>query len=97
MEKFHRAPWLERYELSRSFIAERYQQFAERMIYAECPDGLPPERRAYWDEWCDSRVQASAEVPWMTHEKAKLELARIKDKSDESQKSLIDEIEALYG
>lgn len=96
MEKFHRAPWLERYELSRSFTEERYQQFAERMIYAECPDGLPPTRRAYWDEWCASRLQASAEVPWMTREKAKLELARIRDESDGSQKNLIDEIEAFY-
>jgi exodeoxyribonuclease-1 len=92
MEKFHRAPWLERYELSRGFTEERYQQFAERMIYAECPDGLPHERRAYWGEWGASRVQASAEVPWMTYEKAKLELVGIRKEYEGSQQVLICEI-----
>lgn len=95
MEKFHRAPWLERYELSRGFTEERYQKFAERLIYAERPDGLPPERRSYWGDWCVSRVQASGDVPWMTYEKAKLELAGIRDKSEDSQKGLIDEIEVF--
>ena len=96
MEKFHRAPWLERYELSRGFTDERYQQFAERLIYAECPEGLPPARRSYWGEWCASRLQATDEVPWMTREKAKLELAGIRDGSDDSQRGLIDEIEVFY-
>lgn len=96
MEKFHKVPWAERYALSRSFTDERYQHFAERLIYAECPEGLPAERKAALDEWRHRRVSASDDVPWLTITKAKLEIDGIVAKAQDSHRGLVDEIVKFY-
>jgi exodeoxyribonuclease-1 len=96
MEKFHAVPWTERYALSQKFADKRYREFAERLVYAEHPDGLPRERREALDQWRLDRVSAEGDVPWLTLRKAKLELEEIAAKSDEGYRDLISEITEFY-
>ncbi len=96
MERFHNVPWAERHALSQAFEDERYRQFAERLIYAEYPDGLLDERKAALDLWREERISASGDVPWLTLEKAKLELEEIAAEAQESHRELIQEIVEFY-
>lgn len=96
MERFHKVPWAERHALSLAFEDDRYQNFAERLIYAEHPDGLPADRKAALDQWWQERVSATGEVPWLTFQKAKLELEEISAKAEEAHRDLVAEISELY-
>jgi exodeoxyribonuclease-1 len=96
MERFHALPWPDRYALSQGFEDERYRQFATRLIYVECPDGLPAERKAALDEWRLSRISETADVPWLTIEKAKLELVKIKSMAKAEDDRLIADIVEHY-
>jgi exodeoxyribonuclease-1 len=96
MERFHQVSWAERHTLSQAFEDERYRQFAERLIYAEYPDGLPVERRTALDQWRREKVSATNEVPWLTLQKAKLELEKIITKAEEGHHGLVAEISELY-
>ena len=76
MEAFHKTPWHGRYEIAQRFSDAKYREFAERIIYAEAPDGLPPERRTALDGWHRERHTTEDEVPWLTIKKAQEELHR---------------------
>ena len=93
METFHKVPWDKRYEVAQRFSDARYREFAERIIYAEFPDGLPPERQAALKDWHRERHTTADEVPWLTINKAQEELAAIKDQMVSEQASLMAEIE----
>ena len=96
MERFHAAAWVERYELSRGFEDSRYQQFAERLLYAEYPEGLPTDKRLALDEWTRARIFATGDVPWLTYEKAKIELEEIRGMAEEAHRDLVKEISEQY-
>ena len=92
MEVFHKAPWDERYDIAQRFSDARYREFAERIIYAEASNGLPPERHAALTGWHRERHLSEDDVPWLTIKKAQDELAKIKDqmvtdKTDESDET----------
>jgi len=93
MEDFHRAPWSERYALLSRFDDRRYQEFGERIIYAEAPDTLPPERLTALKAWHRERHTTEDEVPWLTIKKAQDELATIKDEVTDEGALLVAEIE----
>ena len=92
MERFHETPWPERYALSQSLEDARYREFAERIIHAEHPECIPPERRAALDQWCRSRLIADGDVPWMTGAKARAELEELKVSAGEQHAGLMAEI-----
>lgn len=92
MERFHETPWPERYALSQSLEDARYREFAERIIHAEHPKCIPPERRAALDQWCRSRLVADGDVPWTTVAKAKKELEELKIATGEEHAGLMAEI-----
>jgi exodeoxyribonuclease-1 len=93
MEKFHQAPWPDRYGLAQGFEDARYREFAERIVYAERPDNLPAERRAALDEWCRARLIAEGDVPWLTIGKARAELESLRAKEGAVHPDLLNEIE----
>jgi exodeoxyribonuclease-1 len=97
MEKFHQAPWPDRYALAQGFEDARYCEFAERVIYAEHPDGLPIERRAALGEWCRERFITEGDVPWMTIAKARKGLDELKNADGEQHADLIAEITDYLG
>jgi len=97
MEAFHKTPWHGRYEIAQSFSDNRYQEFAERLIYAEAPDGLPRERRTALDSWHRERHLTEGDVPWLTIEKAREELAEIKAQIVVDEAGLVAEIEEYLG
>jgi exodeoxyribonuclease-1 len=92
MEKFHQAPWRDRYAMAQGFEDARYREFAERIVYAEYPDGLPATRRAELDEWRRERFIAEGDVPWMTIAKAREELNELKNTATEQHADLIAEV-----
>jgi exodeoxyribonuclease-1 len=96
MEKFHAAPWADRHGLAQKFEDDRYREFAERIIYAEFPAGLPAERKTAFDAWKSVRLLAGEDVPWMTMTKAKVELEKLKSRIDEHNSGLYAEIAEHY-
>ena len=97
MEAFHKTPWHGRYEIAQRFSDARYEEFAERIIYAESPDHLPQERHAALKGWHRERHIAEDDVPWLTIKKAQDELAAIKDQLAADEAALVAEIEEYLG
>ena len=97
MEVFHRAPWDERYDIAQKFSDARYRKFAERIIYAEAPNGLPPERQTALKSWHRERHTIEDDVPWLTIKKANEELIAIKDQMIAEEALLMAEIEEYIG
>jgi len=93
METFHKSPWQGRYEIALQFSDRRYQEFAERIIFSESPDGLPLERRRVLENWRRDRHTTEQKVPWMTVKKAQQELAAIKEEMAVDDVALLAEIE----
>jgi exodeoxyribonuclease I len=96
MEDFHRLPWPQRYALLSRFDDRRYEEFGERIIYAEHPEGLPPERLEALKAWHRDRHLTEDDVPWQTIKKARDELQQIKDEiaaDQTNETALIAEIE----
>lgn len=93
MDQFHKTPWHGRYEIAQRFSDRRYREFAERIIYAEAPHELPPERRTDLDGWHRERHLVEDEVPWLTIKKAGDELAEIKAQAIAEEAALVAEIE----
>jgi exonuclease I len=96
MEKFHATSWVDRHGLVQKFEDDRYREFAERLIYAEAPDCLPPERKAAFDTWKAARHSGDVDALWMTASKARMELEKLKSRVDESNSALYAEIAAIY-
>jgi hypothetical protein len=94
MGKFHLAPWPERYALAQGFEDSRYREFAERIIFAEHPQGLPEDRRSALAEWCSSRLSTDDETSWMTFTKAAAELESLRGEHTVASPELFGEIEA---
>jgi exodeoxyribonuclease I len=92
MEDFHRVPWPEKYALLSSFDDRKYQEFGERIIYAEFPECLPAERHVAMQAWHRERHLAD-DVPWLTVKKAQEELAALKSESGAEEANLLLEIE----
>jgi hypothetical protein len=88
-----RRPWHGRYDIAQRFTDARYREFTERIIYAEAPDGLPPERRTALDGWHRERHMTEDDVPWLTLKKAQEELVAIKDDMAAEESALVVEIE----
>jgi exodeoxyribonuclease I len=93
METFHKAPWHRRYEIAQQFSDSRYQEFAERIIYSEAPDGLPLGRRTALESWHHDRHTTELEVPWLTVKKAQNELTYFKGAMAADEATLLAEIE----
>ena len=91
MDQFHKTPWHGRYEIAQRFSDARYREFAERIIYAEAPDGLPPERHTALTGWHRERHAIEDDVPWLTIKKAQDELAKLKDQmvADKAEETVI--------
>jgi exodeoxyribonuclease-1 len=93
MEAFHKTPWHGRYEIAQRFSDAKYREFAERIIYAEAPNGLPPERQVALKAWHRERHTTDGDVPWLTVKKAQEELAALKSESLPEDAGLLLEIE----
>lgn len=93
MEDFHRVSWPERYALLQRFDDRRFQEFGERIIYAEFPDGLPLERRIAVASWLRERHITLEDAPWLTIAKAKTDLLKIRADAAVEEAALIEEIE----
>ena len=46
LDRFHAAPWSERWSIAKQFEDKRLKQLARRLIYFEQPDALPPSQQA---------------------------------------------------
>jgi len=93
MDDFHRAPWSERHALLSQFDDRRFQEFGERIIYSEFPEGLPPERLTALTAWHRERYSTDDNVPWLTLTKARAELEGIKTQDGAIEVGLWTEIE----
>jgi exodeoxyribonuclease-1 len=93
MGRFHQAPWPERYALAQGFEDNRYREFAERIIFAEHPQGLPEDRRSALADWCSSRLSTDDETSWMTFTKAAAKLESLRDEQTVVNPELFGEIE----
>lgn len=92
MEDFHRVPWPDRYALLSRFDDRKYQEFGERIIFAEFPEGLPPQRQVAMKAWHHERHTTDDDVPWLTVKKAQEELAALKSESLLEDADLLAEI-----
>lgn len=97
MEEFHRTTWPERYALLSRFDDRKYQEFGERIIYSEFPEGLPSERHAAMKAWHRERHTTDDDVPWHTLRKAQGELAEIRDEMTDEETVLVAEIGEYLG
>lgn len=96
MEDFHRAPWQEKHRLLEQFEDIRFLEFGERILYAEFPSGLPPERLAYMKAWHRQRYHSKDDVPWLTISKGIAELEAARTNAPASQAALIEEIDEYF-
>ncbi len=94
MERFHRAPWSDRYELCQKFSDPKYRKFGERLIFAEYPAGLPEEKRLELQRWCEERHLTKEECRWMTRHKAMDEITRLR--ATGADHALLEEISAYF-
>lgn len=92
MEQFHRAPHPAKLEICERFEDPRFGEFGLRLIYADNPDHLPPEKRAEIEAVMYARFGHPGEAPWMTFTKATQEIAELRANS--SDHILLNEIEA---
>jgi exodeoxyribonuclease-1 len=93
MEEFHNTSWAARFALLERFEDRRYQEFGERILYAEFPEGLPPERVTTLKSWHHQRHATEEKVPWLTLALAKEELKTIRLEALLEDHPLMDEIE----
>lgn len=91
MERFHRRPWQERYELCDELDDERFAELGRRLIYVEQPDALPDAMRARLDHWVADRMLTDADVPWTTIPKALQEVDDLRGRGLEDEQ-VLDEI-----
>jgi exodeoxyribonuclease-1 len=78
MEQFHKTPWIGRCELVQGFEDGRFRELAERLVYNEHPEVLPPDRRAAFDSWRRERFAETGKVPWLTLSAARVELDELR-------------------
>jgi exodeoxyribonuclease-1 len=78
MEQFHKTPWIGRCELVQGFEDARFRELAERVVYNEHPELLPPDRRAALDSWRRERFLTESAAPWFTLLAARAELDELR-------------------
>ena len=85
----------ERYKLSKEFEDKRLREISYRIIFSECPDILPDEKQKERKQFIHAKVfSTTGKEDWCTIDKAKDELAKIKDSNKYvNHKDYIDEIE----
>jgi exodeoxyribonuclease I len=66
MEQFHSATWEERVKLIEQLEDKRFRDLGYRLIFVERPSVLTAEKREGMDLWCNERLNAFGEVPWLT-------------------------------
>jgi exodeoxyribonuclease-1 len=93
MARFHQTPWVDRYVLAQAFEDARYRAFAERLIFAEHPAGLPADQQAALRLWQRDRFIAGDDVGWMTLVKAQKELEELRTEENAAHANLLSEIE----
>src|ERR1022692_2704331 len=96
MDKFHRAHWEARFALVERFEDGRFRELAERIIYNECPEVLPADRRAALDAWRRERLTASGETPWLTLTGARAELDKLRASVPVEGVELLDEADRFF-
>ena len=95
MQRFHRADWSGRLAIAERFEDHRLLELAERLIYFERPDLLPPADQARLEAWVRSRLTTADDVPWMTVSKALIELQDIRRKAVPGAAAQLDEIDGF--
>jgi exodeoxyribonuclease-1 len=66
MRRFHELPWTSRADILNQIEDLRVRELGYRIIYAEAPDILTPQKRAELDAWQHQRRSPGTTVPWRT-------------------------------
>ncbi len=96
MEEFHNISWGEKFNISNKFEDERFQYFAQKIIYEESPENLPKEVYNKIHKTIANQILTLDDVNWFTLPKAykQLDDLRVKftENNDEDKLSFLTEI-----
>lgn len=70
LEDFHSADATLKAEIAGQFSDERFRKFAQRIVYENFRDRIPPERLSEYDARIKERILTDNDVPWTTVPKA---------------------------
>ena len=70
LEDFHSADATLKAEIAGQFSDERFRKFAQRIVYENFRDRIPPERLSEYDARIKERILTGNDVPWTTVPKA---------------------------
>ena len=66
LEDFHSADAALKVEIAGRFSDKRFRKFAQRIVYENFRDRIPPERLSQYDTRIKERINTDSEVPWAT-------------------------------
>lgn len=90
LDRFHAAPWPQRWEITRQFEDKRLQQLARRLIFTESPENLPPASRASMARKMAARMLGEGKTgDWTCIPTAMKELRERWHEADEDQRALL--------
>lgn len=90
LDRFHAAPWQQRWEITRQFEDKRLQQLARRLIFTESPESLPANSRASMQRKMAARMLGDAKSgDWTCIPTAMKELRERWRAADEAQRALL--------
>ncbi len=96
MEEFHSVSWNEKYDVSNKFEDERFQYFAQKIIYEESPENLPKNVFNKIHKIIANQILTLEDVNWFTLPKAykQLDDLRVKfiENSEEDKLNFLSEI-----
>lgn len=71
LEDFHSADSALKVEIAGRFSDERFRKFAQRIVYENFRDRVPPEMLSEYDARIKDRIRSDIDVPWATVPKAR--------------------------
>ena len=93
MQDFHAAEWEKRYDIACKISDGRIQEFAKRVIYNENPEFLPKNELIKRDKEVAERILTMDKVPWNTIPDAMKEIDDMREKEDQYDLDLLQEID----
>ena len=66
LEDFHSADVDLKMSIAGRFSDKRFRKFAQRIVYENFRDQIPPERLSQYDSRIKERINTDSEVPWAT-------------------------------
>ena len=82
LEGFHSANATTKAEIAGRFSDERFRKFAQRIIYENFREVIPPERLSKYDARIKERINTDSDVPWTTVPKALAQCRNILEKAE---------------